>query len=94
MKQIELLQNKNRVEYEELVETAHSLGSQLGVLIDSNDSHWVLTLMPTTGMSDNETKTLFLNALYDNTLRRSLKNQTTPIKNLIFAAAFSNIELD
>ena len=94
MNDIKLLQSKALVEYDQLIETAHSLGREMGVVIDSIDDSWVLTLMPASDISENAAKTFFLNALYNNSLRRKLKTQTEPIKNLIFAAAFSNIELE
>ena len=94
MKPVTLIQKKSLVEYDDIVEVAHSLGRELGVEIDSSGENWVLTLLPGSDLSENASKTFFLNALYNNTLRKKIKIQTDPIKNLIFAAAFSNIELE
>ena len=83
---------KKDYDFETLVRVAHRLGSFFTIEITSNKSNWLLEWEISEELA-KESSSRIRNEIYDQIIRDKLHKETKPLRDLIFAAAFSNIDL-
>lgn len=85
--------SKSEFEFDTLVRVAHRLGRFGSIEIQSDNDEWCL-VWDTDEKEEQESVSRVRNEVYDQVIRDRLHEETKPIKDLIFAAAFSNIKLE
>ena len=79
-------------DFDTLVRVAHRLGPFFSIEIRSDDNDWILNWEISQDMTEKSMARI-RNEVYDQIIRDKIHAETKPIRDLIFAAAFSNIEL-
>ena len=88
----ELRLPKQDYRFETLAEMAHRLGHFFSISIESEDQFWRLTWKES-GESAQESEDRVRNEIYEQIIRDRVYSETKPIRDLIFAAAFSSLEI-
>ena len=91
MAQISL--SKNEYEFDSLVKMAHRMGHFFSIEISANEDTWLLEWEVSEEFADESIKRV-RNEIYEQIIRDKISAETKPIRDLIFAAAFSNIEIN
>ena len=84
--------SKSDYDFETLVRMAHRMGHFFSIEIESDGDHWLLTW----DVPDNLAKDSIIrirNEVYEQIIRDKVSKETKPIRDLLFAAAFSNIKI-
>lgn len=89
----ELSLSKSNYEFDTLVRVAHRLGRLFSIDIRSENDNWLLNWDVSSDLADESIKRV-RNEVYEQIIRDKIHGETQPIRDLIFAAAFSNIKLD
>ena len=90
MAQISL--SKSEYEFDSLVRMAHRMGHFFSIEIKSDGSGWLLEWEVPEELSDESIERI-RNEVYEQIIRDKISAETKPIRDLIFAAAFSSIEI-
>ena len=86
---------KDSCDGDALLRAAHSIANICAVeIIDHSDSMWHVKAETDQEITKTELTRLVLGEIYDEQLREKVRLETKPIRDLIFAAAFSNIEIE
>ncbi len=88
----ELRLPKADYDFESLVRMAHRVGHFFSIAVIGEGHEWVLRWDIAEDLSEESVKRV-RNEIYDQVLRDRIHADTKPIRDLIFAAAFSNLEL-
>ena len=83
---------KSDYDFETLVRMAHRLGHFFSIEIKSNGDEWLLAWDVSEELA-NESIERVRNEVYEQIIRDKVSKETKPIRDLMFAAAFSNIKL-
>ena len=83
---------KSEYEFDSLVKMAHRMGHFFSIEIKSHENDWLLDWEVPEEFSDESVKRI-RNEVYEQIIRDKISAETKPIRDLIFAAAFSNIEI-
>ena len=83
---------KNVYQFDSLVKMAHRMGHFFSIEITSREDDWILNWEVPDEFSDESVKRI-RNEVYEQIIRDKISDETKPIRDLIFAAAFSNIEI-
>lgn len=89
---VELRVPKADYEFDTLVRMAHRMGHFVSISVVGDENDWVLSWDAPTDVA-RESIERVRNEIYDEILRDRIHNETKPIRDLIFAAAFSNLEI-
>lgn len=89
---VELRVPKADYEFDTLIRMAHRMGHFFSISVAGDEHDWVLTWETPEEFAQESMKRV-RNEIYDQILRDRIHNETQPIRDLIFAAAFSNIEI-
>jgi His-Xaa-Ser system protein HxsD len=89
----ELRLPKATYQFDTLVRVAHRLGRVFSIEIKPDDSDWLLTWQVSPELAIGSIERI-RNEVYEQIIRDKIHAETKPIRDLIFAAAFSNLELD
>jgi His-Xaa-Ser system protein HxsD len=89
---VELRIPKADYEFDTLVRMAHRMGHSFSIAIVGDAHDWVLTWDVPDALAGESVKRV-RNEIYDQILRDRVHAETKPIRDLIFAAAFSNLEI-
>ena len=90
MAQISL--SKSEYEFDSLIKMAHRMGHFFSIEIKSHEDNWLLDWEVPKELADESIKRI-RNEVYEQIIRDKISAETKPIRDLIFAAAFSNIEI-
>ncbi len=83
---------KSDYDFETLVRMAHRMGHFFSIEIKSTGDNWVLAWDVPRQLAD-ESIDRVRNEVYEQIIRDKVSNETKPIRDLLFAAAFSNIKI-
>ena len=83
---------KSEYEFDSLVRMAHRMGHFFSIEVKSHKNDWLLDWEVPEEFSDESVKRI-RNEVYEQIIRDKISEETKPIRDLIFAAAFSNIEI-
>jgi His-Xaa-Ser system protein HxsD len=83
---------KNEYQFDSLVKMAHRMGHFFSIEITCREDDWILNWEVPEEFSDESVKRI-RNEVYEQIIRDKISVETKPIRDLIFAAAFSNIEI-
>ena len=83
---------KSDYDFETLVRMAHRLGHFFSIEIKSNGDEWLLAWDVSDELA-NESIERVRNEVYEQIIRDKVSKETKPIRDLMFAAAFSNIKI-
>ena len=83
---------KSEYQFDSLVKMAHRMGHFFSIEITSHENDWILNWEVPEEFSDESIKRI-RNEVYEQIIRDKISAETKPIRDLIFAAAFSNIEI-
>ena len=89
---VELRLPKADYNFDTLVRMAHRMGHFFSIAVVGQGDEWVLS-WDTPDALAIESMNRIRNEIYDQVIRERVHSETKPIRDLIFAAAFSNIEL-
>lgn len=89
---VELRLPKSNYTFETLVRVAHRMGHSFSISITDANHEWVLEWEAPDALAEDSVKRI-RNEIYDQILRDRVQLETKPIRDLIFAAAFSNLEI-
>lgn len=89
----ELCFAKADYEFDTLVRVAHRLGKQFSIDIRSENDNWMLRWEIASDLADESLERV-RNEVYEQIIRDKIHSETKPIRDVIFAAAFTNIELE
>ncbi len=84
--------SKSEYEFDSLVKMAHRMGPFFSIEIKSNENSWLLDWEVEAEFADESIQRI-RNEVYEQIIRDKISTETKPIRDLIFAAAFSNIEI-
>jgi His-Xaa-Ser system protein HxsD len=90
MAQISL--SKSEYEFESLIRMAHRMGHFFSIEVKSHGENWILEWEVTEELAEESIERI-RNEVYEQIIREKVSAETKPIRDLIFAAAFSNIEI-
>ena len=85
--------SKSDYEFDSLVKMAHRMGHFFSIEINSNENYWLLNWEVSEEFADESVRRI-RNEVYEQIIRDKISADTKPIRDLIFAAAFSNIEIN
>ena len=85
--------SKSDYEFDSLVKMAHRMGHFFSIEINSNENYWLLNWEVLEEFADESVRRI-RNEVYEQIIRDKISADTKPIRDLIFAAAFSNIEIN
>ena len=88
----ELRLSRSEYDFDTLVRMAHRLGPFFSIEIDADGNDLVLTWEISEDLADDSIDRV-RNEIYDQIIREKIHEDTKPIRDLIFAAAFSNLEI-
>jgi His-Xaa-Ser system protein HxsD len=84
---------KSDYDFETLVRMAHRMGHFFSIEIKSNDDDWLLAWdLPEQLASESINRVR--NEVYEQIIRDKVSRETKPIRDLLFAAVFSNIKIE
>jgi His-Xaa-Ser system protein HxsD len=89
----ELRLPKATYQFDTLVRVAHRLGRIFSIDIKPDGDDWLLTWKASPELTEESIERI-RNEVYEQIIRDKIHDETKPIRDLIFAAAFSNIELE
>lgn len=89
----ELRLPKATYQFDTLVRVAHRLGQSFSIDVRLDGEDWLLSWDILDHLA-NESIERVRNEVYEQIIRDKIHEETKPIRDLIFAAAFSNIELE
>jgi His-Xaa-Ser system protein HxsD len=78
--------------FDTLVRVAHRMGHFFSISVVGDAQDWVLSWDAPEALGEDSVKRV-RNEIYDQILRDRIHGETKPIRDLIFAAAFSNLEI-
>jgi His-Xaa-Ser system protein HxsD len=88
----EIRLSKADYEFDTLIKMAHRMGHFFSIDITSDDGEWLLSWKVPDKLADESVERI-RNEIYEQVIRDKISDDTKPIRDLIFAAAFSNIKI-
>ena len=83
---------KSDYDFETLVRMAHRMGHFFSIEIKSNGDDWLLAWDVSDELANDSIERV-RNEVYEQIIRDKISKETKPIRDLLFAAAFSNIKI-